>query len=103
MTKENTLENGKIIKWMVKESLFGLMDVNIQEHTKRIKRMVTECLNGVTLENTEVFGKMENNMEKVNSSIPKTINGEKVCGVKGKGYHGMMKIFLSKYTTIFIV
>jgi hypothetical protein len=103
MTKENTLENGKVIKWMGKVCLFGQMDVNIQEPIKRIKRMVMECLNGVMVENTEVFGKMENNMEKVNSSIPKIVNGEKVCGVKGKEYHGMMKIFLSKYTTIFIV
>jgi hypothetical protein len=42
------LEIGKIIKWMVREFLPGLILENIKESIEKIKRMVMEYLNGST-------------------------------------------------------
>jgi hypothetical protein len=45
--KGNLMEIGKIIKWMEKEYLFGLMEENIQDSIKTIKNMDMVYLNGM--------------------------------------------------------
>ena len=69
--KDNILEIGKIIKWMVMEYLLGLMEESIKEIIKMIKKMVMEFLNGLMEKNIEDIGLMGNKMEKENSIMNK--------------------------------
>jgi exoribonuclease II len=50
---DNTKVYGKIIKCMEKESLYGLMDVDIKDSMFMIKKRGTECLHGLIKELTK--------------------------------------------------
>lgn len=58
------MESGKIIRWMGKVNLSGLMAVYTLANTKMIKNMDKDHTNGQTVDFTKVDFIMENNMEK---------------------------------------
>lgn len=59
----NMKGNGRIVKWMDKENLDGMMVENILEVIKMIKKMVMVNFIGQMVNIIKVNGKMENNME----------------------------------------
>ena len=75
---------GDIIKLKVKVFLNGLMEEDILDIIKMIKKMVMGFLNGLMERNIKVFGKMGNNMGKEKALILMKENGLKVFGIKEK-------------------
>jgi hypothetical protein len=64
MIRENFLETGKIIKWMEKEFLLGLIVENIQVNIKKIKNTDMGFLNGKKIQSIFIsLGTMEENIK----------------------------------------
>jgi hypothetical protein len=96
--KDNILEIGKIIKWMVMEYLHGLMEENIKEIIKMIKKMVMVFLNGLMEKNIKVIGRMENKMEKENFIMSRLKHGEDALFKMEEELNGSMnKLFILFY------
>jgi len=64
MMEELILDNGKIIKCMVKVYFIGKMEDNIKVNILMIKKRVTAYLNGLMEDNIKEPGKQENKMVK---------------------------------------
>lgn len=64
-TVNNMMDNGKIIKCMVKEYLNGLTVEYIPANMYKIKNMVMEELNGLMEESMRVIGSKAFKMDKV--------------------------------------
>ena len=65
---------------MEKVYLFGLMEENMKENIKMIKKKDLEYLNGQMVESLEDYGKMVNKMEKEKYIFQLSKNGEKESG-----------------------
>ncbi len=65
---------------MGKVYLSGLMEENMNENIKKIKKKGLVYLNGQMVENLEGNGKMVNKMEKENFIVLNYKNGEKESG-----------------------
>jgi hypothetical protein len=85
---------GKIIKWMEKGNIIGLIIGIMKVVIKMIRKMALAYLNGkfddnfslgMMVGNITEIGKMENNMEKENFLILRRMSGKKECGWKEKG------------------
>jgi len=65
---ETTMETGNSTKCMGMVSLHGMMEEDTKENTTMTKSKAKACFIGQTVEDIMVVGKMENNMELVNTS-----------------------------------
>ena len=92
------MESGRIIKWKEKEHLLGLIIGRMLESIKMIKKMGMGFLNGVTDGSIKVFGKMGNNMEKVNFIFQRRRNGKAVYGRMENAFNGW--IINNKYNNV---
>ena len=66
-TAESTTEIGWTITWKVKEHTLGQTEENMSANTSKIKNMEKVCTHGPMVDAMTVNGKMEDNMEWVNT------------------------------------
>ena len=67
------------------EFLLGLMEENMRENIKMIKKKVMEYLNGPMEQNLKGYGKMENKTERKKCFFLQKILGKKVYGKMERG------------------
>ena len=96
------MENGKIIKWMVKEHLFGLMEENIMENIKTIKNRDTANTHGQTAVSTRDTGGVASNTDSVATkclvSRSSSVFGKKASASSGSSRINTTKSWLANLT-----
>jgi len=86
-TEENTMDNGRITRWMVKECSLGQMAGNMKDNTLTIRRKDKESLHGLMDANMMVTGRTGNSMARVFTIQAKAksrwVNGPKASASTG--------------------
>lgn len=90
LMEEDIMDNGNLIKWMVKVNLHGQMVENIQENMFKIKNKDMVHLNGQMVKSIKEIGIMVHNMDQVPITALKD-QSERVNGKKEKEFVGLAK------------